>query len=113
MSWCLFHAVLFTVLRTPEILEAYDLTPNLDYLHLWTVGTPGVISGDTALVAQTAILPRMVGRADLAGDLEAEGRRTVTGTRARKLLSYHQCVACFRNGDVPKVWSPYNRHVFK
>ena len=94
-------------------MDAYDLTPDLDYLHLWTVGTPGLISGNTALVAQTAILPRVVNRADLAGDLESEGRRTVTGTRGRKLLSYHQCVECFRNGDVPKVWSAYHRYIFK
>ena len=94
-------------------MRAYKLNENLDYSHLWSVGTPGVLSGETALVAQTAILPRTLGTADLAGDLESEGRRTVTATRARLLLSFHQIEECFRQGKVPNVWQAYYRHVFE
>ena len=108
-----FHAILFNVLRTPDIMRAYKLNENLDYSHLWSVGTPGVLSGETALVAQTAILPRTLGTADLAGDLESEGMRTVTATRARLLLSFHQIEECFRQGNVPNVWQAYYRHVFE
>ena len=46
------------------------------------------------------------------GDLDSEGRKTVTGTRGRKLVSIHQAVECFKGGDVPKVWAQYYSHVF-
>ena len=106
-----FHAVLWHVLHTSAILRAYDLG-DYDYLYLWIVGTPGVVSGETVLLSQTAILPRVLEKADLAGDLDSEGRRTVTSTRARKLLSFHQVDECFRTNTIPRTWAAYCAHVF-
>ena len=59
------------------------------------MGTPEALSGADVFLAQVVVIPRNTDQADVRGNLQDEGRRTVASTRGRKLLSYHMEENCF------------------
>ena len=98
-----FDATLAGVLSSTDILRAYGLDESFDYLKVWSSGTPESVSGETALLAQVGLMPRVSHSADLRGNTQDEGRRTVSFSRGRLLTSVHSAVECFR-GEVPPAW---------
>jgi hypothetical protein len=66
------------LLKIPEIRHEYGLSEVRDYERLWLVLTPETVSGDTVLLCQRCILPRVLSQGDMRGNLKCEGRRNVT-----------------------------------
>ena len=105
-----FTATLAGVLSSSDILQEYGLNGEYDYLCLWSSGTPESVSGETALLAQVGLIPRVSHSADLRGNTQDEGRRTVSLSRGRLLTSFHSAVECFQCGEVPPAWRKHLKY---
>jgi hypothetical protein len=66
--------------------------------------TPETVSGDTVLLCQRGILPRVMGQEDVRGNLKCEGRRNVMCSRARLFSSTHIAVECLEASDAGDAW---------
>ena len=98
-----FKAMMLKILRDSTILNAYGLNAELDYEQVWSIGTPEGVSGETVLLCQVCIVPRIAGVADLLGNMDSQGRLAVCLTRARVETSIHACMECFEMEDIPKI----------
>ena len=78
--------MMLKILRDATILNAYGLNPKFPYEQVWSIGTPEGVSGETVLLGQVCIVPRIAGVADLLGNMDSQGRLVVGLTRARALL---------------------------
>ena len=96
-----FDAALAGVLSSPAILRKYQLDDSCNYLSVWSTGTPESVSGETSLLAQVVVVPRVSHSADLRGNMQDGGRRTVACSRSRLLTSIHYAEECFKGGNVP------------
>ena len=90
-----FQCLLWFVATHQDIQKQYGIPGNIDIWKLWKVGTPEALSGADVFLAQVVVIPRNTDQADVRGNLQDEGRRTVASTRGRKLLSYHMEENCF------------------
>ena len=102
-----FKAMMLKILRDSTILNAYGLNAELDYEQVWSIGTPEGVSGETVLLCQVCIVPRIAGVADLLGNMDSQGRLAVCLTRARVQTSIHACMECFQMDEVPKIWKKF------
>jgi hypothetical protein len=62
------------------------------------------LSGDTVLFCQRGILPRVIEKGDVRGNLKCEGRRNVIYSRARLLSSTHIAAECLEAEDSGDAW---------
>lgn len=108
-----FDATLIQILRNERVLRSYGLPENVDYLKVWSTGTPELVSGATVLLSQVAHFPRVPDCADLQGNLKDAGRRTVSASRCRIACSFHSCAECFENTNVPSSWKVHVQHVLR
>ena len=60
---------------------------------VWSSGTPESVSGETSLLTQVVLDPRVSHSADLPGHMQDEGRRTVSCSRSRRLMPFHYAVS--------------------
>ena len=84
-----FSGMLFTALTYLGLRRKYGISPETNFfVNSWGYVSPELISGDTALLRQTAITPGpVVDGAHLGGYERDNGRRVVTSTRGRRAIS--------------------------
>ena len=106
-----FTAVLLGVSKNKRVLEAYGLDPNVNYLKLWSTGTPESVSGETSILAQPMHFPRIKNQADMLGNPADGGRRTVAYTRNRLFISSHICAENLNMENLGETWKLHRDHL--
>ena len=103
---------MIAVLESPEVLQAYGLPKNVDFISKWAVGPPDSLCGITAMLAQPTLFPRIAKQADTFGNYKDSGRYSISSSRARKLCSYHCCAESLE-GLVSPAWQKMSQEVHK
>ena len=102
----IFTSLLKHVVKNGAYRELYNIPNEVDVFSCWTTGTPDLVSGDTALLSQTAICPRIMDSADLCGNVRCDGRRVVGSTRGRYRITFYLAAECF-SGEIPPAWKNF------
>ena len=85
-----FSGMLFTALTYLGLRRKYGISPETNLVDSWGYVSPELISGDTALLRQTASTPGPgVDGAHFGGNFLDAGRRVVVSTRGRRAISHH------------------------
>ena len=90
-----FRCFAYGMLSRPEILRSYRLSEAFPYYRVWDIAVIDTGSGQTVLLAQGLVVPRVVRFSDLRGNYKDLGRFLVFISRFRLYLSLYICSECF------------------
>ena len=102
----IFTSLLKHVVNEGSYRNLYNIPADVDVFRCWMPGTPDLVSGDTALLSQTAICPRKMDAANLWGNLRCHGRLVVGSTRGRVRISMYLAAECL-HGVAPPAWKRF------
>ena len=103
----IFTSLLKYVVNQGSYRALYEIPKHVDVFKCWMTGTPDLVSGDTALLSQTAICPRKMDAANLWGNLRCHGRLVVGSTRGRCRISFYLAAECFDGDAPPPAWKRF------
>ena len=108
----IFAGLLKHIVESKIYCTIYDIPEDVNVFSHWKFGTPDLISGDTALLSQTAVCPRKLNGANLLGHIKCTGRRLVGLTRARVQTTHYYTSECFED-YLPLAWFKQHKYLMQ